>query len=900
MSLLRLRFVLVVAVVLLACVSSAVQATGACSASGVRIRKSLRALSAQERADFVTGVQRLKANGILDRLTRFHRKGMPFHGTIHFLSMHRALLKDFEDELIKVNPRIKGLPYWDEAVDALYPASSPIFSPLLMGGVDVGVQHHLKQPFADLRDDSNRFVTRQVRSTPAGFTWTPQNQVIARALSRFSTFGDMSRVIEISPHNQFHNYLGGHMGNPMFSPSDPVFWVHHAYIDLLWATWQSLRPQNRENLDNWSGPRLQPDQPVALHEGRYTQRDVLRYQDRLCYRYEVMNIRDMDNKAALLRKRDASNTTTVGAASNSTAAQQPCLEEQNAELDRLMSILPADALNVTRFAPLQKICDEEVRVLMPNVNMDDWRAIESGINDVVSELNKCIENEGLNTTTLKTVHDLFLENQTNCTQEDTDDGKDSAIPAVQQVAAQLVHDTAASSSATSIRFLLPLLVALCYCVHIAQAAVQYCQQGVRRRKSLRDLSQSERAAFVDGMQKLKANGVMDRMTKKHRSGMQYHGTVYFLLMHRALIKEFEDELLKANPGVPGLPYWGAHALCLALLQGQLLDASNPSKSPIFTTSLMGALYPGQLQDIGQPYAGWVDDFGDRVQRQPSSGSAGFSWAPQSQVVARALSRFSTFGDMQHTIEISPHNQYHGFIGGHMGNPYISPADPLFWTHHAYIDYLWAVWQVIRPSNSEDLRTWSNQPQLSTSQATVLYQGTYTNLDMLRYRTRLCYTYQLPANSPSRLSRRELSKRQSDDPALTPPVNASAPFLKVQPMPEDAIKRLMPNMTVADWRAIETQVNNLVDEMNADVQSGKVNPAELATVDSLFLNSTDGNTTALPADDGSHSAIPAIQSQVNSSSSNDNSGSSAKSGAVASFSAASLATAMLVALAVSLL
>jgi tyrosinase len=27
------------------------------------------------------------------------------------------------------------------------------------------------------------------------------------------------------------------------SPNDPVFWLHHAYVDKLWAEWQQRHPE---------------------------------------------------------------------------------------------------------------------------------------------------------------------------------------------------------------------------------------------------------------------------------------------------------------------------------------------------------------------------------------------------------------------------------------------------------------------------------------------------------------------------------------------------------------------------------------------------------------------------------------------------------------------------------
>lgn len=35
-------------------------------------------------------------------------------------------------------------------------------------------------------------------------------------------------------HNRVHNWMGGSMG-PGTSPNDPIFFLHHAYVDKLWA-----------------------------------------------------------------------------------------------------------------------------------------------------------------------------------------------------------------------------------------------------------------------------------------------------------------------------------------------------------------------------------------------------------------------------------------------------------------------------------------------------------------------------------------------------------------------------------------------------------------------------------------------------------------------------------------
>ena len=35
------------------------------------------------------------------------------------------------------------------------------------------------------------------------------------------------------------------MPNPISSPADPIFYLHHTYLDKVWADWQSIDPSSR-------------------------------------------------------------------------------------------------------------------------------------------------------------------------------------------------------------------------------------------------------------------------------------------------------------------------------------------------------------------------------------------------------------------------------------------------------------------------------------------------------------------------------------------------------------------------------------------------------------------------------------------------------------------------------
>jgi len=43
-------------------------------------------------------------------------------------------------------------------------------------------------------------------------------------------------------HNGMHGWIGGssgQMSQPLYSPHDPFFYLHHCNIDRLWAMWQA-------------------------------------------------------------------------------------------------------------------------------------------------------------------------------------------------------------------------------------------------------------------------------------------------------------------------------------------------------------------------------------------------------------------------------------------------------------------------------------------------------------------------------------------------------------------------------------------------------------------------------------------------------------------------------------
>ncbi|KAI9184200.1 hypothetical protein H9P43_003253 [Blastocladiella emersonii ATCC 22665] len=396
----------------------------------VRTRKPLSSLSSAEWKALNDGFWAMKRNGALDRLTRRHRTGMAYHGTPHFFPMHRALMADFEDELLKVAPTLTGAPYWDELREGSGIQNSDVFGPTKLSPMASGP---LRGVFAGLRDDGGNLVMRDPQRLPTGFSWLPPSQVLARAMARFTNFGDFARIVEVSPHNQFHILVGGHMGDTRISPSDPAFWVNHAYIDALWAIYQSLRPQNVDDLRGWGNPRgIDPAARVVVYPERWTYRDMLRYRTRLCYQYVVPTQQQSLKKRGV--NETVTTTTVASAAGNGTTTSTTTTTTTTSYTYKNGTAAAAPA----GFFPLMyQAPDEAVYKVMPNMSIDNWRAIEKEINTMITDLNTQIAKGQVDPAALPTVNSLFLDAHGNCTAPPEDDYSDSAIPAVQDAALQL-------------------------------------------------------------------------------------------------------------------------------------------------------------------------------------------------------------------------------------------------------------------------------------------------------------------------------------------------------------------------------------------------------------------------------------------------------------------------------
>jgi tyrosinase len=264
----------------------------------MRVRRNYRALSAEERQRFVEAFLELKARGRYDEYVHWHHHVM--HPTVMpweptdanyrngahrgpaFLPWHREYLLQVDEDLQQIDPRIT-IPYWDWTEDATLddPRASPIWSDDFMGGDGDPADGYqvASGPFAysggrwpiPANHDGPALTRRlggfpNVDTLPTAFDLTlamaesfydtppfnnsPFTVGFRNRLEGWVTQRGDSRVATLGSqlHNRVHLWVGGawtEAGRQQFgsmvhmtSPNDPVFFLHHCFVDKVWADWQ--------------------------------------------------------------------------------------------------------------------------------------------------------------------------------------------------------------------------------------------------------------------------------------------------------------------------------------------------------------------------------------------------------------------------------------------------------------------------------------------------------------------------------------------------------------------------------------------------------------------------------------------------------------------------------------
>jgi tyrosinase len=233
------------------------------------IRHNHRDLTPAQKAAFVNAVLALKndvdsvlhpgAQKRYDDFVEVHKNAMmgpamfqPMpHGTPLFFPWHRILLRQFELALqTATHDNTITLPYWDWAFSG---TSNPFTRDFLGGDGDLAQGGRVTVgPFAHAGSKFTIRVWDTARGDPGlrrefgedATSWLPTPSQVSAGLAKTPYSPGPSSfepVAEGVLHNPVHRWIGGNMADAT-SPNDPVFFLHHTYLDLLWERWKQHHP----------------------------------------------------------------------------------------------------------------------------------------------------------------------------------------------------------------------------------------------------------------------------------------------------------------------------------------------------------------------------------------------------------------------------------------------------------------------------------------------------------------------------------------------------------------------------------------------------------------------------------------------------------------------------------
>ncbi|KAI1087408.1 Di-copper centre-containing protein [Rostrohypoxylon terebratum] len=172
------------------------------------------------------------------------------HGVGAFLPFHRYFMK-VHAHVLRTECNYTGpIPYWDEPADIGNIIGSPLFDAETgFGGNGTGANGCVTDgPFANftLRFQADNTISEYCLSRflndRALSMATREN--VAKCIAA-ETFLEAWNCLEGAPHGAGHGAVMGTMINAFTSPGDPVFYLHHGYVDKLWWDWQSLNLTTR-------------------------------------------------------------------------------------------------------------------------------------------------------------------------------------------------------------------------------------------------------------------------------------------------------------------------------------------------------------------------------------------------------------------------------------------------------------------------------------------------------------------------------------------------------------------------------------------------------------------------------------------------------------------------------
>jgi hypothetical protein len=233
----------------------------------VRPRPNWHKMSDADRSKFVRTFNQLNSGErptIFDQIAGKHPQNFDvIHNNARFFAWHRIYLVELEQELKRIDPSV-SLPYWDWTVYYNNMSRDPIWRWLGKGGNpnrDNCVTDGRFSTFQSLYfDDPNQQGEAHcsTRETIIPDTFTARKEDIESQIIDIESPESFWTNMEGGPHAQVHIGIGADFSRRA-SANDPIFWLHHAFVDKIWydrqqkhKDWANAYPQGPCDLPTYT------------------------------------------------------------------------------------------------------------------------------------------------------------------------------------------------------------------------------------------------------------------------------------------------------------------------------------------------------------------------------------------------------------------------------------------------------------------------------------------------------------------------------------------------------------------------------------------------------------------------------------------------------------------------
>ncbi|XP_060586345.1 putative tyrosinase-like protein tyr-3 isoform X2 [Ruditapes philippinarum] len=214
--------------------------------TGFRLRREIRTLSKEERQRFFKVLQTMYKEGTIQKFGRLHgQTRKKVHKGAAFLPWHRVFILDFEEEMRRIDERV-FLPYWDYTIDnnITKPSDSVVWSDCFFGNGEGFIKTGpFRNWYGGHSIQMQRDYARGGQCPPRLINKLDINRIMKKCHFTDVTTGsepfyDNINNIEML-HDGVHDWVGGDMDELPFAAFDPVFYLHHAFIDYIWEKFRN-------------------------------------------------------------------------------------------------------------------------------------------------------------------------------------------------------------------------------------------------------------------------------------------------------------------------------------------------------------------------------------------------------------------------------------------------------------------------------------------------------------------------------------------------------------------------------------------------------------------------------------------------------------------------------------